>query len=83
MKRVIGIALTLATAAVASTTARQDVALKDLMPAGTVIGVAITVLILGHGALQRGTFDTVYELHVAFALLTAVICAFVNTRPIR
>lgn len=41
MKRVIGIALTLATAAVASTTARQDVALKDLMPAGTVIGVAI------------------------------------------
>ncbi len=41
MKRVIGASLILAAAAVASTTARQDVALKDLMPAGTVIGVAI------------------------------------------
>jgi EmrB/QacA subfamily drug resistance transporter len=48
---------------------------------GAVIGVAITVLLLGHGALERGTFDTVYGLHVALALVTAVICAFVNTRP--
>jgi MFS family permease len=50
---------------------------------GAVIGVAITVLILGHGAVQRGTFDVVYGLHVALALLTAVICVFVNTRPAR
>jgi EmrB/QacA subfamily drug resistance transporter len=50
---------------------------------GAVIGVAITVLMLGHGAVQRGTFDAVYGLHVALALVTAAICAFVNTRPAR
>jgi EmrB/QacA subfamily drug resistance transporter len=49
---------------------------------GAVIGVAITVLLLGHGAVQRGSFDTVYGLHVALALVTAAICAFVNTRPV-
>jgi len=48
---------------------------------GAVIGVAITVLLLGHGAVERATFDSVYGLHVALALVTAVICAFVNTRP--
>ena len=50
---------------------------------GSVIGVAITVLMLGHGTLQRGTFDAVYGLHVALALVTAVICAFVKTRPVQ
>jgi len=48
---------------------------------GAVIGVAITVLLLGHGTLQRASFDVVYALHVALALATAAICAFVNTRP--
>ena len=48
---------------------------------GAVIGVAITVLLLGHGALQRSDFDAVYGLHIALALLTAVLCTFVNTRP--
>lgn len=48
---------------------------------GAVIGVAITVLLLGHGAVQRGDFDAVYGLHVALALLTALLCVFVNTRP--
>jgi len=48
---------------------------------GAVIGVAITVLLLGHGAVERGTFDSVYGLHIALALVTAAICAFVNTRP--
>jgi EmrB/QacA subfamily drug resistance transporter len=50
---------------------------------GAVIGVAITVLMLGHGAVQRGTFDTVYGFHVVLALVTAAICVFVNTRPAR
>jgi len=48
---------------------------------GAVIGVAITVLLLGHGAIERGTFDSVYGLHVALALVTAAICVLVNTRP--
>jgi EmrB/QacA subfamily drug resistance transporter len=48
---------------------------------GAVIGVAITVLLLGHGAVQRSDFDSVYGLHIALALLTAALCAFVNTRP--
>ena len=48
---------------------------------GAVIGVAITVLLLGHGAVERATFDSVYALHVALALVTAAVCAFVNTRP--
>jgi EmrB/QacA subfamily drug resistance transporter len=49
---------------------------------GAVIGVAITVLLLGHGVVQRSDFDAVYGLHIALALLTAVLCAFVNTRPV-
>jgi len=48
---------------------------------GAVIGVAITVLLLGHGDVERGTFDSVYGLHIALALVTAAICAFVKTRP--
>jgi EmrB/QacA subfamily drug resistance transporter len=48
---------------------------------GAVIGVAITVLLLGHGIVERGSFDRVYGLHVALALVTALICTFVNTRP--
>lgn len=48
---------------------------------GAVIGVAITVLLLGHGVVQRSDFNAVYGLHIALALMTAVLCAFVNTRP--
>jgi EmrB/QacA subfamily drug resistance transporter len=48
---------------------------------GAVIGVAITVLLLGHGAVQRSDFSAVYGLHIGLALLTALLCAFVNTRP--
>ena len=48
---------------------------------GSVIGVAIIVLLLGHGAVQRSDFDAVYALHIGLALLTAVLCAMVNTRP--
>jgi EmrB/QacA subfamily drug resistance transporter len=48
---------------------------------GSVIGVAITVVLLGHGALQRGDFDAVYKWHIGLALLTALLCTLVNTRP--
>lgn len=48
---------------------------------GAVIGVALTVLLLGHAGVQRGDFDAVYGAHVALALLTAALCLFVNTRP--
>jgi len=48
---------------------------------GAVIGVAITVVLLGHGIVQRSDFDAVYGLHIGLALLTAVLCLFVNTRP--
>jgi EmrB/QacA subfamily drug resistance transporter len=48
---------------------------------GSVIGVAIIVLLLGHGAVQRSDFDAVYALHIGLALLTAGLCVMVNTRP--
>ncbi len=48
---------------------------------GAVIGVAVTVMLLGHDAVQRSDFDSIYGLHIALALLTALLCARVNTRP--
>ncbi|HWT10292.1 MAG TPA: MFS transporter [Roseomonas sp.] len=48
---------------------------------GSVIGVAIIVLLLGHDTVRRGDFDTVYGLQIGLALLTAALCAMVNTRP--
>lgn len=47
---------------------------------GAVIGVAITVLLLS-GPVQRASFDAVYALHIALALVTAGLCLFVHTRP--
>jgi EmrB/QacA subfamily drug resistance transporter len=48
---------------------------------GAVIGVAITVLLIGHGPLERASFDALYALLIALALITALLCAFVQTRP--
>ena len=48
---------------------------------GAVIGVAVTVLLLGQGAAQHSDFTAVYGIHIALALLTALLCSFVNTRP--
>lgn len=45
---------------------------------GSVIGVAITVL-LGSTGMQRADFDAVYLCH--FALVTAVLCLPVSTLP--
>jgi MFS family permease len=48
---------------------------------GAVIGVAVTVLLLGHGTLVRSDFTPVYVAHVTLAILTALLCLPVNTRP--
>ena len=48
---------------------------------GSVLGVALTVVLIGHEALTRADFTTLYGLHAALALLTGMFCLLVNTRP--
>jgi EmrB/QacA subfamily drug resistance transporter len=48
---------------------------------GTVIGVAITVLLLAQTKLQITDFMPVYSIHIALALITALLCIPVNTHP--
>ena len=48
---------------------------------GGVMGVAITVLMLGHGAVSHAAFSPLYVGHVALALVTALLCLAVDTRP--
>ena len=48
---------------------------------GSVMGVAITVLLLGHAGLTHASFIPLYGCHVGLALLTALLCLPVNTRP--
>jgi EmrB/QacA subfamily drug resistance transporter len=48
---------------------------------GSVLGVALTVLLLGHAGLQRADFTPLYACHIALALLTAAFCLPVDTRP--
>jgi len=48
---------------------------------GSVLGVAITVLLLGHSGLTHASFVPLYVCHVALALLTAGLCWGVDTRP--
>ena len=48
---------------------------------GSVLGVAITVGLLGHAGLMRADFDVLYALHVGLALLTGALCLPVATRP--
>ena len=48
---------------------------------GSVLGVAITVAMLGHVGLQRADFNALYGVHIALALLTALLCLPVDTRP--
>ena len=50
---------------------------------GSVLGVAITVLLLGHEGLKRGDFTTLYGLHASLGVLTALLCLPVNTRPVK
>jgi MFS family permease len=46
---------------------------------GSVMGVALTVLLLGSASLQRTDFNMVYLCHMVLALMTAVLCLPVNT----
>jgi EmrB/QacA subfamily drug resistance transporter len=46
---------------------------------GSVMGVALTVLLLGSADLQRAEFNVVYLCHILLALITAVLCLPVNT----
>ncbi|HEV6967125.1 DHA2 family efflux MFS transporter permease subunit [Roseateles sp.] len=48
---------------------------------GSVLGVAFTVALLGHAAIQRIDFNAVYVLHAGLALLTGLLCLPVDTRP--
>ncbi|WP_151633464.1 MFS transporter [Noviherbaspirillum aerium] len=48
---------------------------------GSVLGVALTVMFLGHEGLMRSDFATLYGLHVVLALVTGALCLGVNTRP--
>ena len=48
---------------------------------GSVMGVALTVLLLGSAGLQRADFNAVYLCHVGLALLTAALCLPINTLP--
>ena len=48
---------------------------------GSVLGVALTVALLGHATLQRMDFNTLYLLHGTLALLTGLLCLPVDTRP--
>ena len=48
---------------------------------GSVLGVALTVALLGHATLQRSDFNDMYLLHGALALLTGLLCWPVDTKP--
>ena len=48
---------------------------------GSVLGVSITVALVGHATLQRIDFDALYLLHIGLALLTGLLCWPVDTKP--
>ncbi len=48
---------------------------------GSVLGVAITVVLLGHAPLVRGDFDVFYGTTIALSLATALLCLPIDTRP--
>jgi EmrB/QacA subfamily drug resistance transporter len=50
---------------------------------GSVLGVALTVVLVGKAAPQLADFRTLYLCHVTLALLTAALCLPVDTRPAR
>lgn len=48
---------------------------------GSVFGVALTILLIGHESLARADFLPLYGAHVGLALTTGLLCLAVNTRP--
>jgi hypothetical protein len=49
---------------------------------GAVLGVAATVVLVGHAHPQLADFQRLYAAHIALALLTALLCLRVDTRPV-
>ena len=54
---------------------------QSIRQIGTVLGVAVTVALLGGASAQLADFRTVFGWEVALCLLTAVLCCSVDTRP--
>lgn len=48
---------------------------------GGVVGVATTVALVGHTAPRLADFHTLYLTHIVLALVTALLCLRVDTRP--
>ncbi len=48
---------------------------------GSVVGVAITIVLLARINLQYTDFKAVYLFHIAMALITALLVIPVNTKP--
>lgn len=48
---------------------------------GSVLGVAVTVALIGHEHLVRADFIPLYSLHIGLALMTGLFCLKVSTRP--
>lgn len=48
---------------------------------GSVLGVALTVALLGHATLLRTDFDSFYLLHGALAMATGLLCLPIDTKP--
>lgn len=48
---------------------------------GSVLGVALTVVMVGHASITLGDFRTLSLSYAALAVLTGLICLGVNTRP--
>ena len=50
---------------------------------GSVTGVAVTMLLIGHAGLTRADFVPLYMIHIGLALLTAALCLAVNSKLVR
>jgi hypothetical protein len=48
---------------------------------GGVLGVAATVALVGHVNPQLADFRQLYATHITLALITALMCLRVDTRP--
>lgn len=48
---------------------------------GSVLGVAVTVTLVGHASPQIADFRSLYLTHMALALVTAMFCLWVDTKP--
>jgi MFS family permease len=50
---------------------------------GAVLGVALTIVLVGHAAPQLADFRSLYRVQIGLMLLTAMLSARVDTRPRR